>query len=472
MRPRVRRLAGTILGIALTVALIACSAFLARQLGLDDGACGGLGVPIDWQVQPVPGADPAAIRRDIGKAAPVAAVRRCVLRRHGRFSGHAPAAPCRPRGRARSSPSGRITATFPKEIRLLSGSLDGALMAQQTAANLHVGPGDKVTIKRIGLTPATVTVAGVVDLPDADSLFQASGCRAGRPAGAARQCGDPAARAVAPALRSAGRSAARQHAAAVSRSAGPRDAAVAADRCLPQVTAAARNLEARLAGQALVANNLGARLDAVRGDSLYATVLFLFLGLPGVAIAAAVTAASRRAAAIGAAPIRRCCASAARPRGGSCRLARASRRWRRWCGRLAGLALAAFGRAAGLLAADGALHGGCGLPQASACLAVCCCPPSARCAATRDGPGGASVARGAPSGSVWLDLMLLAAAGLLFWQRPAPATRSSWRPRACPRRRSTTRPSSRPALFWIGLGLLLRSASSGSGAGAAAVTGR
>ena len=52
-----------------------------------------------------------------------------------------------------------------------------------------------------------------------------------------------------------------------------------------------KNLEVQVAGQALVANNLGARLDAVRGDALYATVLFLFLGVPGVALAAAMTIA-------------------------------------------------------------------------------------------------------------------------------------------------------------------------------------
>ena len=59
-----------------------------------------------------------------------------------------------------------------------------------------------------------------------------------------------------------------------------------------QVAGAVKNLEVQVAGQALVANNLGARLDAVRGDALYATVLFLFLGVPGVALAAALTIAA------------------------------------------------------------------------------------------------------------------------------------------------------------------------------------
>ena len=53
----------------------------------------------------------------------------------------------------------------------------------------------------------------------------------------------------------------------------------------------ANNLEARIAGSAALANNLAARLDGVRDDALYAKVLFLFLGAPGVVLAALVTAA-------------------------------------------------------------------------------------------------------------------------------------------------------------------------------------
>ena len=53
------------------------------------------------------------------------------------------------------------------------------LLAQQTAANLHAAPGSRVTIERAGLPPVTVTVAGVVDLPQADSLFQTVGAPPG-----------------------------------------------------------------------------------------------------------------------------------------------------------------------------------------------------------------------------------------------------------------------------------------------------
>jgi putative ABC transport system permease protein len=53
----------------------------------------------------------------------------------------------------------------------------------------------------------------------------------------------------------------------------------------------ANNFEARVAGSAALADNLAARLDAVRADSLYAHVLFLFLGIPGVILALLVTLA-------------------------------------------------------------------------------------------------------------------------------------------------------------------------------------
>ncbi|CAM5726474.1 hypothetical protein SALBM311S_03775 [Streptomyces alboniger] len=57
------------------------------------------------------------------------------------------------------------------------------------------------------------------------------------------------------------------------------------------VTGAAHNLEARSAGTALVGNNIGAALDSARQDALYAQILFLFLGVPGAVLAAALTAA-------------------------------------------------------------------------------------------------------------------------------------------------------------------------------------
>ncbi|WP_328617150.1 FtsX-like permease family protein [Amycolatopsis sp. NBC_00355] len=55
--------------------------------------------------------------------------------------------------------------------------------------------------------------------------------------------------------------------------------------------AATHNFEAQVAGAVLVGNNVGAALDAARGDAAYAQMLFLFLGLPGVVLAALLTSA-------------------------------------------------------------------------------------------------------------------------------------------------------------------------------------
>src|SRR5439155_5370624 len=48
--------------------------------------------------------------------------------------------------------------------------------------------------------------------------------------------------------------------------------------------------EAKLAGGGLIGNNLGAQLDAARADSIYAQLLFLFLGVPGAVLAGLFTA--------------------------------------------------------------------------------------------------------------------------------------------------------------------------------------
>jgi putative ABC transport system permease protein len=57
-----------------------------------------------------------------------------------------------------------------------------------------------------------------------------------------------------------------------------------------EVLARAHHLEARFVGQALVGNNVAALLDSARNDALYANLLFLFLGVPGVVLAILLTA--------------------------------------------------------------------------------------------------------------------------------------------------------------------------------------
>lgn len=59
----------------------------------------------------------------------------------------------------------------------------------------------------------------------------------------------------------------------------------------------AHHAEVQLAGTGLVGDNLGAVLDAARSDALYGQLLFLFLGVPGSALAAALTWAVAQAGA-------------------------------------------------------------------------------------------------------------------------------------------------------------------------------
>src|SRR6185312_14892197 len=68
---------------------------------------------------------------------------------------------------------------FPGEVRTLAGRGSGVLIAQQAAANLHVGPGDRVEVGRGGRDHIAVRIDGVVDLPHANTLFQTVGAPAG-----------------------------------------------------------------------------------------------------------------------------------------------------------------------------------------------------------------------------------------------------------------------------------------------------
>src|SRR6185436_13305547 len=52
-------------------------------------------------------------------------------------------------------------------------------LAQQTAANLGVAPGDPITVARNGTAATTLTVDGVVELPEANALFQTVGAPPG-----------------------------------------------------------------------------------------------------------------------------------------------------------------------------------------------------------------------------------------------------------------------------------------------------
>ncbi len=287
---RPTRLAAAAFGIAIAVALLASlGAFLAHSKAtMTDRAVRSVG--IDWQVQVQRGADPAAVA---GTVARTPGVITSATVGFGQSSGLSATAG----GSTQTTGPAVILgipdtyrSQFPTVIRLLAGTDNGVLLAQQTASNLHAAAGDKVLIRRAGLSAVAVTVAGVIDLPQADSLFQTVGAAVGAsrtappdnvmllPQTLWHKVFDPLATSR-PDLLSIQIHVLRAHAL-------PRDPAVA----YVAVTAAAHNLEAVTAGGAVVGDNLGAALGGARGDAAYSQVLFLFLGLPGAILAGFLTA--------------------------------------------------------------------------------------------------------------------------------------------------------------------------------------
>lgn len=459
-RHRLWRLSGTILGVALTVALVAALAGFLTASTRTMTTRAVASVPIDWQVEPVPGGDPAKIGADIAKAAKVAAVRKA-------FYASTTGLQASTGGTVQTTGPGKVIAfgqdylkTFPRELRLLSGTLDGALLAQQTAANLHARPGDTVTINRPGLAPVQVTISGVVDLPDADAFFQGVGLPKQAapqappdnvvilPSAQWHQVFDPQGAARPDSTR-------MQFHVRLDHPALPTQPTAA----YTAVTGAAHNLEARVAGQALVANNLGARLDAVRGDSLYATVLFLFLGLPGVALAALLTFAVTASGG----DRRRTDQSLLRTRGATRRqvlsLAGAEAATVGAGGTLLGLALAMLSaRLLGLT-----LAGWLTAALIAALAGVTLALGAVLWPAWRDLRGrtvsSARRAVGRARAPIWrrfgLDLILLAGAAIAFWQSASTGYQIVLAPEGVPATAVDYKAFLAPALFWIGAALLL-----------------
>ncbi len=294
---RTGRIAATAAGIAVGVALLATiGSFLgASKATMTQRSIAR--VAVDWQVETQPGADPATVLAAVQARPGVAAAQPVGY-------GHTTAFTASPGDTTQTTGPGFLLglpadyrATFPDVVRDLSGASDGVLVAQQTAANLQVAPGDTVTATLPGGATADLTVDGVIDLPTADSVFQ----QVGAPVGAQPQA-PPDNVILLPEAQWHG-----LYDALVTTSPGAATTQVhtGLDHRLPtdpaaayaDVTGQANNLETQLAGAGLVGDNLAATLSAARSDALYAQVLFVFLGLPGAALAATLTAAVAGAAA-------------------------------------------------------------------------------------------------------------------------------------------------------------------------------
>lgn len=464
LRHRPARLVGSVIGVGVTVALLGSlgAFFAASKAQMTRQAAAG--VVVDWQVQLTPGTSQSSAGQTIAAAPGV--VKSLPV-------SYAPATglTATAGGTIQTTGAGQVlglppgyAAAFPGEIRYLLGAHTGALLAQQTAANLHASLGTVVSIGRPSLPPVKVVVKGVVDLPAADSMFQAVGA----PPGSSLQAPpDNVVLLPQPVWQRAFGSLARTQPAAVHTqfhvmlsSALPPDPVAA----FADVTARAKNLEVKLAGAGIVGNNLAAQLDAARTDALYAQLLFLFLGIPGAILAALLTGIiaavsgdrRRREQALlrirGASPRRIVRIAAAEALlvgilGAGLGLVGAA-----FAGRLA-FGVTRFGATTGQAVLWGSVAALAGLALAAVTELV----PAMRDARTisvRQAREVVGPARRPLWAVLYLDLWLLAAAALVFWQ----SVRSGYQVVVAPEGVATISVSYStflaPLLFWIGAALL------------------
>jgi putative ABC transport system permease protein len=471
VRRRAGRLGVAAAGVAIAVALLASlGAFLASsQASMTARAVRD--VTVDWQVQVQPGADPAAVL-DTVRTTP--GTQQAVPVGFGRADGLTATTGATTQTTGAAVVLGlpdTYRATFPGELRTLAGAARGVLLAQQTAANLGVAPGETITVNLPGGAATPLTVDGVVELPAANSLFQTVGAPAGSQPNAppdnvvllpeARWQDLYAPLTLATATPDGTHTqihVARAHVL-------PADPASA----FVQESGQARNLEAHSAGTAVVGDNLGAALDAARSDAAYARVLFVFLGLPGAVLAGLLTMA---VAAAGAGRRRREQALA-RTRGVSTaqvlRLAAVEAGLVGLVGALLGLAAAAvvgwlafgavsFGATTASTVAWTAGSALVGLLIAAAAVLV----PAYRdlrsatvVAARRTVASGPSRERAPWYARYGVDVLLLAGGGLLVWATTGTGYQLVLAPEGVPTISVSYWAFAGPALLWAGSGLLV-----------------
>ena len=464
VRRRWARLGATAIGVAIAVALLASlgtflsasKATMTRRAVAD--------VPVDWQVEVQPGADPAAVASIVAAHPGVTTASPVGFAATVGFSATTGATTQTTGAGLLLGISSTYRNTFPAELRDLAGRAEGVLVFQQTAANLRIAPGDTVSVDLAGGRATSLVVDGIVDLPKADSLFQHVGAAAGAqpqappdnviviPIDLWHTITDP--------LVVAGIGGVRTQVHANISHALPNDPSAAYDVAAGR----ARNLEAVLAGGGIVGDNLTADLGRARGDALYAQVLFVFLGLPGAVLAGLLTTqvasagrdrrrrehallrtrgATRRTVLVVAAT------EAALVAGGGVVLGLAAgAAVGRWAFGAAG-----FGATRGAAVGWSGLAGACGVAVAAAAIIA---PVWADL-------GGRSVAaargtvlrRGTPAWQrLWLDAVALGGAGVVFWLTSRTGYKLVLAPEGVPQISVSYWAFAGPALLWIGAGLL------------------
>ncbi|WP_123040511.1 FtsX-like permease family protein [Cohnella candidum] len=291
LRRRIGRLAGTMAGVALTVALLSSlGSFISdSNARMTQKAIHSL--PVDWQILLAPGANNQTIQNAVSGTTPYTEMYPVGYADVASFTAVTG-------GTTQTTGAGKVlglpkdpTHFMQAEVRPLLGGTQGVLIAQQTAANLHVTVGDTVRIERISAAPAEVKIDGVIDLPEADSLFQAVGAAPSAspqappdnvlvlPNAVYHQIFDPQAETRPDTVTT------QVHVKIAHPLPSDPNAAFA------EAMQMANHVEAEIAGSGTVGNNLAARLDGVREDALYARTVFLFLGLPGAVLGVLLTVA-------------------------------------------------------------------------------------------------------------------------------------------------------------------------------------
>jgi putative ABC transport system permease protein len=281
-----RRPAETIaaaVSVALTVAFLILLGSFTAQTGARLTLRAADRVPVDWQVQVTPGSDPAAVAAAVRGVPGLLGFRAVDYAKVPGLSSVSQDAETRTTGAAYVVSIPDDYGSFaPGQIRQLVGAAGGVVLQQQTASNLGAGPGTTVTV--LGARQRA-QVTGVADLPNADSFFQVVGA----PSGSGASAPPDNVLLVSPArfrTLTAGATVVHQFHVRLDRATLPTDPAKAAD----EVTRRANHLVAAVAGGALIGDNLETSLSAAREDAIYARLLVLLLGVPGVLLAGVVTA--------------------------------------------------------------------------------------------------------------------------------------------------------------------------------------
>jgi putative ABC transport system permease protein len=450
------RLAGAAAGVALTVALcgalgaqiVASSASMTRQ------AIANVGV--DWQVQLNPSAAERDVRAAIARATRVDTLQPVWFADVGGFESTA-------NGTVQTTGTGKVVGlpasyftAFPGEVQVSIGAPRGVLLFSQTASNLHATIGSTVVLKRVGLPPANVRVDGIVSMPNADTFFQAVGL----PPGTAPQAPPdnlvllPAAQwhALFDGQRTVRPDSVREQLhVRIAHDALPADPRAAYD----DVSGKAKNVEARIAGSGAIGDNLAARLLGAQADALYARVLFLFLGVPGAVLAALLTFTVAASGAARRADER----ALLRVRGASTRQIVA-------LGAVEAIVVGVAGTVAGILLTvalvPNALAAHRTLLAVTACGGVLLALAAVLIPAWRDAHANtvaqsrAAIGRaGAPFWErAFVDVILLAIAGVTFWSTASTGYQVVLAPEGVPQATVHYEAFLAPVLLWFGAALL------------------